>query len=318
MKTFAGIVAAAWAVMAGPAFAGQVAIPSPAGQAEIRIEDDASRFSVRARGETVIAASPLGLELDGAPAFGALTLEHREDVEVDRNIPLVATKASVARDHYRGATLTFRETRANARRLIIDVRAYDDGVAFRYRIDDAGTGAPGGERTAFVLPGDPECLATKLEAAHEMPFERLKVSQLSRRRSYDVPLVCTSRSGRASLAIAQAHLEGYAGASLRREGEALRVQLSPRARQGGAGLCVQERPAHRVARRHAGRPSRRHDRLAADRQPQSAAGRRFQLGQAGQGGLGLVVRPAGGREAGHGHLPAASSTSLPSRVFPIT
>ena len=77
MKTFAGIVAAVWAVMAGSAFAGQLAIPSPAGQAEIRIEDDASRFSVLWRGETVIAASPLGLELDGAPALGALMLESR-------------------------------------------------------------------------------------------------------------------------------------------------------------------------------------------------------------------------------------------------
>jgi alpha-glucosidase len=34
------------------------------------------------RGETVVAASPLGLELDGAPAFGALALESREDFEV--------------------------------------------------------------------------------------------------------------------------------------------------------------------------------------------------------------------------------------------
>ena len=226
MKAFAGIVAAAWAVTAGSAFAGQVAIPSPAGQAEIRIEDDASRFSVLWRGETVVAASPLGLELDGAPAFGALTLERREDAEVDREIPLVATKASVARDHYRGTTLTFRETGADARRLIIDVRAYDDGVAFRYRIDDPAPVRLKDERTAFVLAGDPQCLATEVNGSHEMLFERLAVSQLSTDKPYDVPLVCTAASGKASFAITQAHLQGYAGASLRREGDALRVRLS--------------------------------------------------------------------------------------------
>ena len=59
------------------------------------------------RGDTVVAASPLGLELNGAPAFGALMLESRNDTEVDRNIPLVATKASVARDRYRGTTLRY-------------------------------------------------------------------------------------------------------------------------------------------------------------------------------------------------------------------
>ncbi|MDR6842661.1 glycoside hydrolase family 97 protein [Pseudoxanthomonas sacheonensis] len=226
MKALAGMVVAVWAVAAGSAFAGQVAIPSPAGHAEIRIEDDASRFSVRWRGETVVAASPLGLELDDAPAFGTLTLERREDTEVDREIPLVATKASVARDYYRGTTLTFRETAAPKRKLILDVRAYDDGVAFRYRIDDPAPVRLKDERTAFVLAGDPQCLATEVNGSHEMLFERLAVSQLSTDKPYDVPLVCTAASGQASFAIAQAHLQGYAGASLRREGDALRVRLS--------------------------------------------------------------------------------------------
>ncbi|HEY1138890.1 MAG TPA: glycoside hydrolase family 97 protein [Lysobacter sp.] len=226
MKVFARI-AFTFAVAAGPAFAKPVTIASPDGHAAISIEDDASRFSVRWRGETVVAASPLGVELDGAPAFGALTVERREDTEVNRKIALIATKASVAHDHYRSATLTFRETGASARRFVIDVRAYDDGVAFRYRIDDPAPVRLKDEKTAFVLPGDPECLASQVDAAHEALFERLKFSQLAGGTRYDVPLVCMSRSGHASLAIAQAHLEGYAGASLRRDGDALRMQLSP-------------------------------------------------------------------------------------------
>ena len=226
MKVFARIVAVTFTLATGPVFAKPVTIASPDGHAAISIEDDASRFSVRWRGETVVAASPLGVELDGAPAFSALTLERREDTEVDRNIPLLATNASVARDHYRGAALTFRETGASARKFVIDVRAYDDGVAFRYRIDDPAPVRLKDEKTAFVLPGDPECLVSKVDAAHEALFERLEFSQLSDGVRYDVPLVCMSRSGHASLAIAQAHLEGYAGASLRREGDALRMQLS--------------------------------------------------------------------------------------------
>src|SRR5687768_4291490 len=125
----ASIVALCWAAAMGPAIAGEQAVVSPSGDAVIRIEDAGSRFSVRWRGATVVAASPLGLELDGTPAIGPLALERREDTVVDRAIPLIATKASVARDHYRAATLTFRESGAPARRLAIDVRAYDDGVA---------------------------------------------------------------------------------------------------------------------------------------------------------------------------------------------
>ncbi|HWU71031.1 MAG TPA: glycoside hydrolase family 97 protein, partial [Pseudoxanthomonas sp.] len=196
------------------------------GNAVIRVEDDASRFSVLWRGETVVAASPLGLQFDGARAFGAMTLASREDTEVDRDIPLVATKAAVAHDRYRGATLTFRETGADARKLIVEVRAYDDGVAFRYRIDDPAPVRLLSERTAFMLPPDSECLASKVDSAHEALFERLKFAQLAEGQRYDVPLVCTDRSGGASLAITQAYLEGYAGASLQREGEALHLRLS--------------------------------------------------------------------------------------------
>ncbi|MCI4566344.1 glycoside hydrolase family 97 protein [Lysobacter sp. CFH 32150] len=223
----AAIVALCCAAATAPVIAGEQTVASPSGDAVIRIEDDGSNFSVRWRGETVVAASPLGLELDGAPAFGTLALERREDTEIDRKIPLIATKASVAHDHYRGATLTFRETGAPARRLAIDVRAYDDGVAFRYRIDTTQPVQLRGERTAFVPAGDPSCLVTPRDyGAHEMPFERLRISQLKEDVAYDVPVVCAAPSGRAHYAITQAHLQGYTGASLRREGAGLRVHLS--------------------------------------------------------------------------------------------
>ncbi len=231
LRTTALLVLAA--LCSAPSFAGQHAIASPHGRAVIRIDDDASRFSVEWRGKTVVAPSPLGLELDGAPAFGALALERREDVTVDRRIPLVATKASSARDHYQGATLRFREKDAPSRHLVIEVRAYDDGVAFRYRIDDAAPVRLNGERTAFVLPGDPSCLASKRDGAHEANFERLRVSQLSAELLYDVPLVCTAPTGSATFAITQAHLEGYTGVSLRRDGDALRVGLSSVPNQPG-------------------------------------------------------------------------------------
>jgi alpha-glucosidase len=201
-------------------------VSSPDGRIAIRIDRDASRFTITRGGETVIAPSPLGLDLEGAQEFGPLALEKRDDVEVDRSIALVATKASKARDHYRGATLVFKERAPAGRRLVLDVRAYDDGVAFRYRMDDAGPVRLRGERTAFVPAGDPECLVSVATGAHEVPFERMKVSQLRDKVAYDVPLVCGTPSGRTSYAITQAHLAGYTGASLWREGEAVRVKLS--------------------------------------------------------------------------------------------
>ena len=238
MKTLRAIflASASWTLLAATAHAADAAITSPDGRTALHIADDAATFSVTRRGESVIAASPLGLELEGEPALGALKLESREDAKVDRTITLVATKAASARDRYRGATLVFREA-SGTRRLLIDARAYDDGVAFRYRLDDAAPVKLRGERTAFAPEGDPSCLVAPAEGAHEVTFERLHLSQLKEGVAYDVPLVCATPSGRTHYAITQAHLRNYTGASLWREGGALHVRLSSAPGQQGPAFA---------------------------------------------------------------------------------
>jgi alpha-glucosidase len=226
MMTVAAAVLAALGGAACAAPAGPVTVKSPNGRAAIKIARDGASYVVTRGGETVIASSPLGLEFDGQPDFGRLALEKVTTTATDRQIPLVATKASSARDHYRAATLQFRDRTDAARRLFVDVRAYDDGVAFRYRIDGADPVRLRGEKTAFVPAGDPDCLISVADGAHEVPFARRKVSQLGDKQGYDVPVVCTTPSGRTAYAITQSHLEGYTGASLWREGAGLRVHLS--------------------------------------------------------------------------------------------
>jgi len=226
-RSFLSTVATALLAMAASgAQAADLVISSPNGSVALRIADDASSFSITRKGETVIAPSPLGLELDGQPGFGLLKLESRQDTKEDRVIPLVATKAATARDHYLGTTLAFREAGDSRRRVFLDARAYDDGVALRYRLEGSEPVKLRGEYTAFVPAGDPSCLVGPADGAHEVQFERLRISQLKADAAYDVPVVCATPSGRTHYAITQAHLQGYTGASLRREGEALRIQLS--------------------------------------------------------------------------------------------
>ncbi|MFG6488472.1 glycoside hydrolase family 97 protein [Roseateles sp. BYS78W] len=220
------IAAALLALAASGAHAADLVLASPDGSITLRIADDASSFSIVRKGETVIAPSPLGLELDGQPAFGLLKLESRQDTKEDRVIPLVATKAATARDHYVGATLAFREAAGSRRRVLLDARAYDDGVAFRYRLEGAEPVKLRDESTAFVPAGDPSCLVAPVDGAHEVQFASQRISELKAGAAYDVPVVCATPSGRTHYAITQAHLQGYTGASLRRDGEALRVQLS--------------------------------------------------------------------------------------------
>ena len=229
LRLLLGAWASLFLVAAGGARAAEtmpsIEVASPDGLVVLRIRGDARQFSIARRGEAVVAASALGLELADHP-LGEVALEARSDSLVDETFPLVATKASSARNHYRGATLVFREAGGEGRRLLMDVRAYDDGVAFRYRLDGPAPVSVLGERTTFVPAGDPSCLAAPARDSHETSFERLKISQMRADIGYDLPVVCATPSGRTHYAVLQADLKGYAGASLWREGDALRVKLS--------------------------------------------------------------------------------------------
>ncbi len=224
------------AVQVSVVLAAPAKLASPDGSIRVRIDEDASHFSITRHGESVIASSPLGLDLDGASPLNGLLLETRKDINVERTIPLLATKASVALDHYRGTTLVFREQQGDKRRLFLDLRAYNDGVAFRYRLDEAGPVRLRGERTTFVPAGDPTCLVTVAHRAHEEAYERLQISQLGDGTRYDVPVVCSSPSGKTAYAITQAYLKGYTGAALVREGRGLHVQLSSVPNRPGAAF----------------------------------------------------------------------------------
>lgn len=211
-----------------------VTLASPDGGSRIVFSADGSQYMVMRQGERVLDSSTLGLELDGAPDFGPLVLENVKTARVDRNIQLVASKAATARDRYRAATLAFRERGGERRRLLVDARAYDDGVAFRYRIDATQPIALKGEKSSFVPAGDNECIVTISDPAHEKPFARKKLSELREDLGYDVPVVCSTSSGKTVYAITQSDLEAYTGASLWREQGALRVRLSPVPKRAGA------------------------------------------------------------------------------------
>ena len=68
-----------------------------------------------------------------------LTATAGENADETYTIPL--GKTSTVRDHYNGVRADFED--ASGRKLTIEVRAFDDGVAFRYLVPDslAETGA---------------------------------------------------------------------------------------------------------------------------------------------------------------------------------
>jgi alpha-glucosidase len=210
------------------AAAGSVALASPDGATRIEVAEDGSSFSVSRKGEQILAPSPLGLELGDAPDIGKLQLVGVKRGSLRKTIPLTATKARTALDHYNSVLINLREASGPRRSLTIEARAYNDGIAFRYRLPEGAPVALKGEKTAFRFGYDPQCLFTEHATSHEKHYNSLKLSQLDATKAYDVLAVCASQSGRTHFAIAQSDLAGYAGATLKPADGGLKLAMIPR------------------------------------------------------------------------------------------
>jgi alpha-glucosidase len=117
----------------------------------------------------------------------------------------------------------------------VDLRAYDDGVAFRYRIPEQG--ALGEvelreEITEFRLDGEPTAMFSGYDnftSSHEATFESKPVGEIPSAKLLEMPLLVTWADGPAA-AITEGRVRRFAGMYLQRaEGESnvLRARLSP-------------------------------------------------------------------------------------------
>jgi alpha-glucosidase len=137
----------ALAALAAAAQTGTVALQSPNGALRISIAIVRGQsvqaaggqlaYRVDFRGQPVIQWSNLGLAIEGAPALGpAIRIASSQPSSQDETWTPVQGKASPIRNHYNAVTVQTVETAANGRRLVIEARAYDDGVAFRYVVPE--------------------------------------------------------------------------------------------------------------------------------------------------------------------------------------
>lgn len=103
----------------------------------------------------VVGDSPLGLQLQGRDLFSALQFESAQPPRlINEQYQMPHGKRLACQNRAQHLTLAFRN--AANQLLNIDLRAYDDGAAFRYRLpeDDGGLQTLATEATGFALPKD--------------------------------------------------------------------------------------------------------------------------------------------------------------------
>jgi alpha-glucosidase len=232
--------------------AAQVQVKSPNGQIALILSDapksqtteaasNGIHYSVEFRGKRLMDAGVLGLKLQGEPTLG--TGMRRVNVrtsERDETYTIPVGKTSTVRDHFNATVADFED--ASGRKLSIEIRAYDDGVAFRYIVPTQPSKARiERELTEFSFAKDATLyplVVDGFQSSYEDDYQMRPVSGIHRDWLVALPLLAEV-PGTGWVAVTEADIENYAGMYLRKAEArfALRAELSPRI--GMAGIAVE-------------------------------------------------------------------------------
>jgi alpha-glucosidase len=220
-------------------------VASPDGQIVFILSDalhthamDASsndlRYAVDFHRKWLMDESALGLKLEGQPALGpGMRQVNVETGQHDETYTIPVGKTSRVRDHYNSAKVDLADE--SGRKMSIEIRAYDDGLAFRYVVPDQSTIHKvriEQELTQFRFNKDATLYPLLLEGfqtPYEDEYQVRQVSGIHHDWLIGLPLL-SNVAGVGWVAVTEANIENYAGMYLGKDKPAfaLHAELAPR------------------------------------------------------------------------------------------
>jgi len=167
-------------------------------------------FSVTFRGRSVIEPSPLSMLVDGVDLAQEITAGKVAVYHGNDRFPTRGVHAEAA-DRFRGARIALPN-------CSLDVRAFDDGIAFRWVVPGAGSRVPD-EATAFVLPEGSTVWYHDLNGHYEGTHTKKAISEVAAGDWAAPPLTFKLPGGAGYASITEAAVIDYAGMALQANGQ---------------------------------------------------------------------------------------------------
>lgn len=211
----------------------EVSVPSPDGHLRLTLcrADSNLAISVSYKGNQLLLPSPIGLEFqDGS--FGAdvkVSKGSQTRIEEEYDLPTGKTSHVSSESNQRIVTLTA----ADGRVVELHLRAFDDGVAYRYVFPEQQDSARLliKEEVMDIRPeGNPLVKAMYIPwgwCSHEDVYLTDSLSKIHQERSAEMPVLLTYGHG-TYMAITEAMVVDYAGMRLAIDGGELRGRLTHR------------------------------------------------------------------------------------------
>jgi alpha-glucosidase len=242
MRRLSGCTAfglAAVLLLAVSPLAAQVRVASPDGRNEVTVEIREGRltYGMTRDRRPLLLPSALGFELRGAPALrDGLRITDTTRQAHDEWWTQPWGEVARVRDHYNELAVAVEESGASGRRFTLRIRAFDDGIGFRYELPEQpalGAFEITDELTEFNLADNARAWWIpsnwpRMDRS-EMLYSSGPVSVLD---SVQTPLTMELQDGRTFMVIHEANLVDYARMFLRKERtetRLLRAALAPMA-----------------------------------------------------------------------------------------
>jgi alpha-glucosidase len=226
---------------ASVATAAEHQLVAPNGGVKVIVSDEGGlNYRVLVDGKTVLTNSPLGLEFqDGTKLGPKAVIARTKTASHDGTWENYFGKRLKVRDHWQELRLTLQE---QDRTFGLIVRAYDDGVAFRYDLPVAsklGHFVLVNELTEFRFVGDSRCWFGEESSCAENHYPEARLSTIPPGKRNTLPLLVEAPA--AYVAVAEADLLDWAGMFTSGTGsENVGVKLA--SRNNWHGLVVSDVP----------------------------------------------------------------------------
>ena len=225
-------------IVSFPVFAQKdIQLKSPDGNVVFlfKLTEKAPVYRVVYKGKTMIEDSELSLSFKENGNFGInLNMLKPRFSQVDETYDLVVGKATTVRNQHKEVIIPLIEHSEAKRQINLVVRAFNDGLAFRYEFpkqENWPSYTLLDENSIFNIAGDPTVYTLfwgnkEYTNNHEGLYNILPLSQVKEDRLMDMPALFEF-PGKTYMAITEANLRDYAGMYLTKQNGKLKSRLSP-------------------------------------------------------------------------------------------
>jgi alpha-glucosidase len=223
-----------YSMISGVVFAQSVRLSSPDGNLQFRFKvgQQLPSYEIAFRNQTLIQNSTLSLDFNNGTFGRNLKMGKPVYRTGDETYELIIGKTKTVHSRYKEVVIPLNEKQPPHRIIHLVVRAFDDGIAFRYEFPEQANWdsyVMYDEKDEFCLTGNPEATALFLPSytsSHEGLYTKEEYRLFKENELIDMP-VLFEYPNQVYLAITEATVRDYAGMYLMKENGILKSKLSP-------------------------------------------------------------------------------------------